>query len=180
MKADPARTLLVLSARPHPWALLRDRLDPGMVRVAWRRPAGDAPVDRCWAVAGEPPSERPATLRWPLLLWWVGDGPDSAQRTESWPALAEHVEAALASELGGIGLAPTCGLRLADGTSSPALPALETLLSAGPAGVALPDAERPSVRRVRTLIDRHHLPFELVVEGGRAALRRREERVRPA
>jgi hypothetical protein len=152
-----------------------------MVRVTWRRPTGDAPgAGGYWAVAGEGRSEPVASLRWPQLFWWVGDGPESAIRTESWPALAEQVEAALASELSGVRLAYTCGLRLADGTASPALPALETLLSAGPVGVALPDAERPSVRRVRALIDRHRLPFELVVDGGRAALQRREHDVRPA
>ena len=35
MGADARRTLLVVSERPHPWALLRDWLDPELVSVAW-------------------------------------------------------------------------------------------------------------------------------------------------
>src|SRR5215472_4891395 len=49
------RTVLVLSERPHPWAFLRDSLNPELVSVAWARPAevGTHMVAvQPWAIAG--------------------------------------------------------------------------------------------------------------------------------
>lgn len=170
MNGDPARVLLVLSARPHPWALLRDKLDPRMVRVVWRRPGSGLPP-RCWAAAGEGPGTAPP-LPWPVLLWWVGEvgAPAVAQRLDTWRAIAATAERALRAELGGVRLAPTCGLYV-HGTATAALPDLETLLSASDGGVPSGPGEGAYVRRARAAIARHHLPLELTTVRGVARLR---------
>jgi hypothetical protein len=53
MGADARRTVLVVSERPHPWALLRDWLDPELVSVAWLRPGQAAAGLAPWLVAGD-------------------------------------------------------------------------------------------------------------------------------
>src|SRR5262249_8660908 len=76
------RTVLVLSERPHPWAFLRDTLNPELVGVAWARPAevGTNPVAVLpWAVAGT--GTRPAPNLAPLAgtlfgCRWVGPAPE--------------------------------------------------------------------------------------------------------
>src|SRR2546426_10573094 len=57
MRGDPARTALVISELPHPWALLRDRLGGELVSVAWARPSQVAKAVAAmdpgpWVVAG--------------------------------------------------------------------------------------------------------------------------------
>ncbi|MBO0684457.1 MAG: hypothetical protein J2P45_14970, partial [Candidatus Dormibacteraeota bacterium] len=59
-RGDPTRTLLVISQQPHPWALLRDRVDGELVSVVWAQPSQVAgAVARLdpgpWLVAGGEP-----------------------------------------------------------------------------------------------------------------------------
>lgn len=180
MNADPARVLLVRSARPHPWALLRDRLDAHMVRVQWLRPDEADTPRRWWAAAAEGPAT-PPPLPWPALLWWVGEAgrPPGARPMEEWRRLAEAVEAALATELAGVRLAPTCGVSFR-GAATTALPEVETLLAAAAGGIPYGPGDAGHVRRVRATLRRHRLPLELVAAQGVAHLRPQEPDVRPA
>src|SRR5215471_4158341 len=52
MRQAALRTLLVVSERPHPWAFLRDRLDPDLVTVSWARPADAGRTGAPWTLAG--------------------------------------------------------------------------------------------------------------------------------
>src|SRR5262245_6018261 len=52
MRQAALRTLLVVSERPHPWAFLRDRLDPDLVTVSWARPADAERAGAPWMLAG--------------------------------------------------------------------------------------------------------------------------------
>src|SRR5258708_40152658 len=77
MRQAALRTRLVVSERPHPWAFLRDRLDPDLVTVAWTRPAGAGGCAAPWMLAGTGPEAGAlAALRGRLLCWrWVGPAP---------------------------------------------------------------------------------------------------------
>src|ERR1700730_14812182 len=79
---SPIRTVLVISRRPHAWALLRDRLDPALVSVDWRGPVALRSLGACappWALAGVLPVAPPTSLRhWrgrPVAVHWVGSPP---------------------------------------------------------------------------------------------------------
>jgi hypothetical protein len=164
MAQDPARTLLLLSERPHPWASLRDRLDGGLVQVAWRTPhetgaSGPAP----WAVAGEgdvlPPVAEAA------LVWWVGSpGPAGARSCQNWSALAAHVQDALLTSVGGVSLAPGCGMQASGRGYVQGVGWLETLIGAGREGVPAP--EPAELRRMRAALRRRRLPLTLVEADG--------------
>ena len=77
MRQAALRTLLVVSERPHPWAFLRDRLDPDLVTVEWSRPAAAGRASAPWMVAGagDDPG-RLAAFAERLICWrWVGPAP---------------------------------------------------------------------------------------------------------
>jgi hypothetical protein len=179
MRRDGLRTLLVVSDRPHPWAFLRDRLPPDLVRVAWTRPDG-TPEPAPWMVAGTGSGPAPALrgLRGRLFgCRWVGPAPaDLPARPvarEDWRAVAADAERGLAARLAGLRLAPGAGLVLPDGGFLPGAPDLEALLSAHPDGLAVdrPDRRlRESVRRVRAVLDRQRLPLAVTSAGGLLAL----------
>jgi hypothetical protein len=175
------RRLLVVSPRPHPWVMLRDRLDPAMVHVDWHRPDRRWDEGAVWAVAGEGRDAGTGDPGWPSLRWWVGEQPPGvpeARQAEGWRQVVEAVGRCLTADVAGVRLAPTCGLALADGGYVTGTTEIETLLAAGPEGLPCeePDAA-PALRRLRAALRRHRLPLELVVEGGVGRLRpcRREE-----
>src|SRR5215472_18836230 len=76
------RTVLVLSERPHPWAFLRDRLDPELISVEWARPA-EVGAHNCavvpWAIAGTGTQPAPDLAHLAGTLFscrWVGPAPE--------------------------------------------------------------------------------------------------------
>lgn len=181
---DPTRTILVVADLPHPWALLRDRLHPGLVSIAWARPpavpeAVAALDPGPWAVAGgiaELPAQAAAVLDACFCsLHWVGMPPLGLARPPrrhcSWSELAATLERALALRLGGLRLAPGRGLLLPDGSCVGRTADLESLFAAHPEGIQLAGARaRSAVRRAGRAIQRHRLPLSLVNEGGRVAV----------
>src|SRR2546426_12355708 len=77
---DPTRTVLVVTQRPHAWALLRDRLDPALVYVAWTLPASLEDTARAalpWALAcdlASLPERACEPMRDRLVgMHWVGE-----------------------------------------------------------------------------------------------------------
>jgi hypothetical protein len=164
MVGDPTRTLLLLSARPHPWASLRDQLDGGLLRVAWQRlDQIDAAFPTPWAVAGEGDVVHALVSSTPLI-WWIGSsGPPGARSCQNWSALTALVKDALRSSVGDVRLAPGCGVEYRRGFVQ-GLGWLETLIGAGPAGVPAPEAAE--VRRMRGALRRRRLPLTLVEADG--------------
>src|SRR5262249_52511508 len=133
------RTVLVLSERPHPWAFLRDSLNPELVSVEWARPSqlgAHVALGVPWSVAGtgtRPPNlaHRAGTL---FSCRWVGPAPDRLPVRPlirpSWQAIASDLEQALSVDLRGLRLAPGRGLRLPDGSFVSRVAELEALLGA--------------------------------------------------
>jgi hypothetical protein len=180
MRQAAVRTLLVVSERPHPWAFLRDRLDPDLVSVAWARPAEAGACAAPWMLAGtglDAPDGLSA-LRGRLLGWrWVGPAPPGLPAPPllcpDWHGVAASAERALAVTLAGLRLAPACGLVLPDGSYLAGAAGLEALLAAHPdgleVGVSTPHLRRV-VRRTAGLLQRHRLPLRLAWAGTRLAL----------
>jgi hypothetical protein len=185
MRQDALRTLLVVSDRPHPWAFLRDRLDPERVAVAWAAPpaldaALTALAPALWMVAGTGVGALPAAarLRGRLLGWaWVGPAPEDLPVQpaicDDWRALAANAERGLSTQLAGVGLAPGLGLVLPDGTFRARTQELEALLGAHPAGIDLAGAgaiAQRAARRAAAAIERLGLPLNVVTDAGRIGL----------
>jgi hypothetical protein len=184
MRPDALRTLLVLAERPHPWAFLRDRLDPELVSVAWARPAEAGPaiagaMPAPWLLAGTGtlPAVGLDPLRRHLLACrWVGPAPPGlpapAVLHDDWRSLAAAVESGLAARLGGLRLAPGRGLVLPDGSFLSSAPELEVLLAAHPDGVGVAsDADaRAARRRAAAQLERHRLQLEVAHRDGRLYL----------
>jgi len=179
MRQAALRTLLVVSERPHPWAFLRDRLDPDLVTVSWARPAEARHTSAPWMLAGA--GADPAGLsafRDRLLCWrWVGDAPGGLPvpplPCRDWHELAAAAERALAVRLAGLRLAPGCGLVLPDGSYVSRAAGLEALLAAHPQGlpVGAPTARlRAAADRIAGLLRRHRLPLRVAWGGGRLVL----------
>jgi hypothetical protein len=166
MKDDPARALVVVSERPHPWGLLRDWLDSSMVEVSWCQP--DEPIRAVpWAVAGEGVAIA-EELPWTSLVWWVG--PPStrvkgAQVVSDWRQIRQAITVGLQAEIRGVRLAPGCGLMLPDGTYLPRQSALEALIAAYPGGLTCPDRPGTEQRRLQAVLRRNQIPFRVVREG---------------
>ena len=188
MRQAALRTLLVVSERPHPWAFLRDRLDPDLVTVAWARPADAGRSGTPWMLAGAGADAAAlAGFRDRLLCWrWVGPPPAElpapAATCNDWHQLAADVERALAVRVAGVRLAPGCGLVLPDGSYLPRAAGLEALLAAHPDGLALgpPTARlRAAARRAAEQLRRHGLPLRVAWDAGRLALTE-DAGVRPA
>jgi hypothetical protein len=163
---DPARTLVVSTSRPHPWAVLRDRLDPDMVRVAWLPAAPPPPGSHFWGLVGE--GLLPIGLKaWPAIVWWVGSAPPElpqARHCTSWNEVAHAVSQALQIQMGAVRLAPICGL-IVNGRQVSRCPQLESLLAAMPQGLPLPDEDDQAVRRLQALVRKRNLPLEVIMEG---------------
>jgi len=179
MRQAALRTLLVVSERPHPWAFLRDRLDPDLVTVSWARPAEAGSVATPWMLAGSGTGRSALTaFRDRLLCWrWVGaapaDLPAPPLPCRDWHELAASVERALAVRLAGLRLAPCRGLVLPGGSYVSRAAGLEALLGAHPNGlqVGAPSARlRAAAARAGELLRRHGVPLRVAWEGGRVAL----------
>ncbi len=166
------RTVLVLSERPHPWALLRDRLDPDLVRVAWACPADAATSlvrEAPWAVAGTGTRPLPDLTSFGGRLFgcrWVGPPPEGLPVRPTllpdWQAVLSDLQGALTRSLRGLRLAPGSGLQLADGSFVSRAPELEALLGAHPAGIEVAGWPVGRVaRRVAVAIERLGLPLTL-------------------
>src|SRR5262249_38738398 len=103
------RTVLVLSERPHPWAFIRDSLDPELVSVEWARPSVSDPHAAWplpWSVAdpGAQPAPDPAHLAGTLFSCrWVGPAPDRLPVRPlirpSWQAISTDLQQALGVRL---------------------------------------------------------------------------------
>jgi hypothetical protein len=169
-----------VSERPHPWAFLRDRLDPELVTVAWARPGDAGWAGAPWMLAGAGPDAAGLdAFRDRLLCWrWVGPAPASlpapATACRDWQQVAADAQRALAVRLGGLRLAPGCGLVLPDGSYLPRAAGLEALLAAHPEGLPVGGAPtarlRAAARRVADLLHRHGLPLRVAWDAGRVAL----------
>jgi hypothetical protein len=179
MRQAALRTLLVVSERPHPWAFLRDRLDPDLVTVAWARPADAQRAGAPWMLAGSGPDGAGlAAFRDRLLCWrWVGPAPAGLPvpptPCRDWHQVAADAERALAVRLAGLRLAPGCGLVLPDGSYLPRASGLEALLAAHPEGLAVraPSARlRAAAGRAGELLRRHRLPLRVAWDRDRVAL----------
>jgi hypothetical protein len=179
MRQAALRTLLVVSERPHPWAFLRDRLDPGLVTVAWARPAEAGGAAAPWMLAGTGDGAGAlGVLRGRLLCWrWVGPAPAGLPARplvhEDWHGVAASAERALALRLAGLRLAPGGGLVLPDGSYVSRAAGLEALLAAHPAGLepgGPVSGVRAAARRVGGLLERHGVPLRVARDGGRLAL----------
>jgi len=189
MRQAALRTLLVVSERPHPWAFLRDRLDPDLVTVAWARPADAGRAGAPWMLAGAGEDAGAlGPLRDRLLCWrWVGPAPAGlpapATTCRDWHQVAAGAERALSARLAGLRLAPGCGLVLPDGSYLPRAAGLEALLAAHPDGglpVGPPTPRlRAAARRAAELLRRHGLPLRVAWDAGRLALTE-DHGVRPA
>jgi hypothetical protein len=174
MGKEGLRSLLVVSARPHPWAYLRDRLRPDLICVAWVRPGLAGPFPAPWAAAGD-------SFHWPsgidvlrgrlTLCHWVGTPPPalpaSARRHRTWQSVASALDVALRAEVAGARLAPGQGLALPDGSFVSNVPDLETLVASHPQGLAGTAADR---RRVAAQLLRSRLPLRVSSHGGRLSL----------
>lgn len=175
------RTVLVVSDRPHPWAFIRDRLDPALATVAWARPAGvNATLTRTtpWAVAGAGVEPAPdlTRLRGKLVrCLWVGPAPQGLPARPAafldWQSAASDLERSLAVRLGGLRLAPSRGLMLPDGGFVSHVAELEALLGAHPNGIEI-DRQRLRVaaRRVAAQLERLGLPLRVHCCDGRLML----------
>jgi hypothetical protein len=179
MRQAALRTLLVVSERPHPWAFLRDRLDPDLVTVSWARPADAERAGAPWMLAGAGGHAGAlSAFRDRLLCWrWVGEAPAGLPSPplpcNDWHELAAAAERALAVRLAGLRLAPGRGLVLPDGTYLSRAAGLEALLGAHPHGLPVgpPTARlRAAAARAAELLRRHRLPLRVAWEGGRLAL----------
>jgi hypothetical protein len=180
MRQAALRTLLVVSERPHPWAFLRDRLDPELVTVAWARPADAGGLGAPWMVAGagHDAAAVGGAFRDRLLCWrWVGPAPAGLPASpipcRDWHQVAAGVERSLAVRLAGLRLAPGCGLVLPDGTYLPRAAGLEALLAAHPDGIpiATPSARvRAAAARAGALLRRHGVPLHVAWGAGRLGL----------
>jgi hypothetical protein len=186
MRQAALRTLLVVSERPHPWAFLRDRLDPELVTVAWARPAEAGRAGAPWMLAGHgAPAAALSAFRDRLLCWrWVGPVPEglpaSPTPCRDWHELAAAAERSLAACVAGLRLAPGSGLVLPGGGYLPRAAGLEALLAAHPDGLPAAGARpRAAARRAGELLRRHGLPLRLAWDGGRVALAE-EADARPA
>ncbi len=159
---------MVLADRPHPWALLRDRLEGELLRVAWAPPCTALPVHP-WVLAGTGTVPPPALSRLSLVEW-VGTPPPLSIRPlvrATWAELAADVERRLACRLAGMRLAPGCGLMMADGDYLSRTGELEVLLAAGAEGLDLePAAARGAARRLRRVIARRRLSLQVRRRGG--------------
>jgi hypothetical protein len=175
---DPTRTVLVMSQRPHAWALLRDRLDPSLVEVAWKAPtAGPTPPDAPpWALAGDLAAisaEVVEQMRGQLVaVHWVGAPPAGLPARprlhRDWRELAEALSRSLQACAAGLRLAPAHGLLLPGDRFLRQTGPLEVLLGLHPEALELNDADGglgPTARRVRRLLDRAGAPLELKVAG---------------
>jgi hypothetical protein len=179
MRQAALRTLLVVSERPHPWAFLRDRLDPDLVTVAWTRPAGAGGCAAPWMLAGTGHDAGAlAALRGRLLCWrWVGPAPaglpaEPVPRAD-WHEVAADVERALAVRLAGLRLAPGGGLVLPGGSYVSGAAGLEALLASHPAGLAVGAPTRrlrAAAERAADLLRRHRVPLRVTWDDGRLAL----------
>ena len=180
------RTVLVLSERPHPWAFLRDSLDPELVSVEWARPgqlaahvAGAVP----WSVAGtgtQPPPNLAHLAGTLFSCRWVGLAPDHLpvrpRIRPSWQAISTDLQEALGVRLRGLRLAPGGGLRLPDGSFVSRVGELEALLSTHPDGIELVGrTAREPARRMSALIERLGLPLRVRSAGGRIRLAEAED-----
>ena len=175
------RTVLVVSERPHPWAFIRDRLDPALATVAWARPAGvSAALTRAtpWAVAGagaEPASDLTRLDGRLVRCLWVGPAPEGLPARPTafpdWQSVASDLERSLAVRLGGLRLAPSRGLLLPSGGFVSHVAELEALLGAHPNGIEI-DRQRLRVaaRRVAAQLERHRVPLRVQCSGGRLIL----------
>ena len=171
------RTVLVLSELPHPWAFLRDSLNPELVSVQWARPSqlgADVALAVPWSVAGT--GTRPPNLAHGVgtlfSCRWVGPAPDRLPVRPlirpSWQAISSDLEQALSVDLRGLCLAPGRGLRLPDGSFASRVAELEALLGAHPDGVELVGRSvRESARRVSALIERLGLSLRVSCAAGR-------------
>jgi hypothetical protein len=185
---DPTRTVLVVAERPHAWALLRDRLDPALARVAWSLPSAlpTALADGLpWALAGDVPflpGEALKDLRGHLVAaHWVGEPPAGlptrARLHPGWAGLATALERGLEARVGGLRLAPSHGLLLPGGRYLRQTASLEVLIGAHPEGLELASAPSPlsPARRLRNTLERTGAPLELVTGGGRLRLVGRQD-----
>ena len=179
MRQAALRTLLVVSERPHPWAFLRDRLDPDLVTVSWARPAvaGHAPAPWMLAGAGVEAGGLSAFRDRLLGWWWVGaapaDLPAPPLTCGDWHEVAAAAERALAVRLAGLRLAPARGLVLPDGSYLSGAAGLEALLGAHPGGIPIgaPTARlRAAAGRADALLRHHGLPLRVAWHGDRLLL----------
>jgi hypothetical protein len=179
MRQAALRTLLVVSERPHPWAFLRDRLDPDLVTVSWARPGDSASRLVPWMLAGTGRDTGGlAAFRDRLVCWhWVGDAPAGLPVRphvhDDWQEVAAAAERALKVHLAGLRLAPGCGLVLPDGAYLSRVAGLEALLGAHPDGIAVgtPTAAlRAAAHRTAALLSRHRLSVRPAFSGGRILL----------
>jgi hypothetical protein len=175
---DPTRTVLVMSQRPHAWALLRDRLDPALVEVAWRAPAaGSTPSGAVpWALVGDLAAISAGEIEQMrgrlIAVHWVGTPPAGLPARprlhRDWRELAEALGRSLQACAAGLRLAPTHGLMLPGGRFLRQTGPLEVLLGLHPEALELNDADGalgPTARRIRRLLDRAGAPLELQVAG---------------
>ena len=180
------RTVLVLSERPHPWAFLRDSLNPELVSVAWARPAEVGtytPAALPWAIAGTGTQPAPNLAHLAETLFscrWVGPAPEHIPVRPlirpTWQAISSDLELALAIDLHGVRLAPGGGLRLPDGSFLSRMAELEALLGAYPEGIETAGrTPRKAARRMSALIERHGLPLRVCCAGCRVTLTEAEE-----
>jgi hypothetical protein len=186
---DPTRTVLVVTRRPHAWALLRDRLDPALLYVAWTLPASLESAVRAalpWALVGDVPTLPEGAcepIRGRLVaVHWVGEPspglPTRPRRYADWGDLLAAVGNGLRACVGGLRLAPAHGLQLPGGRFMQQTAPLEALLGAHPEGLELEGAgHRPgtTTRRLETLLAKTGAPVGVVREGLRFRLVERSD-----
>jgi hypothetical protein len=182
-RPDPTRTLVVVSERPHPWALLRDRLDPELVQVAWAPPDRLATVltrhlAGVWTVAGDAtmPGNAFAILGGRLVaVLWVGHPPPGMPLCplahQTWGELASHLARVLSTGVHGLRLAPGRGILLPGGDRLMGAFALEALLAAHPAGLRLEGDQRRGLAAARRGLARSGLPLRVSCRAGHVSLR---------
>jgi hypothetical protein len=180
---DPTRIVLVMSRRPHAWALLRDRLDPSLVEVAWRPAAfGTSPLaPPPWALAGDLgaiPMGLLEQLRGHLVaVHWVGARPAGLPARprlhRDWQELANALDQSLRACTAGLRLAPAHGVLLPGGRFLRQTGPLEVLMGLHPEGLELTDPDGAlgaAARRIRRLLERTGAPLELRIAGSNLRL----------
>jgi hypothetical protein len=181
---DPTRTVLVVTQRPHAWALLRDRLDPALVYVAWTLPASLEDAVRAalpWALACDVtslPERACEPMRGRLVaVHWVGEPvaglPTRPRPHADWADLVAALGQGLRACVGGLRLAPAHGLQLPGGRFMQHTAPLEVLLAAHPEGLELGESwtrQGAMTRHLQNLLQMTGAPVELVCEGRRLRL----------